>query len=141
MLALLSFVTPQLSQMDERVHDDPFAHAGGEIRVDHTDNRLVRESGVGEEMIDASAKREDHPKVAKILERATRMAPTQHIAHRSPVERLIKRHDLMRRQQRFHTLSPRLRVPSGNCDEYAHGVPTMRSITGSLGESGASSRR
>ena len=139
-LALLAFVAAQLAQMDERMHDDPFAHPVGEIGIDHPHDRLIGQSGIGEEMIDAGAERDNHPKVGKILERARGMAPTERIADRGAIERLIKRHDLLRGQQRFQARSPGLRVPSGNGDEHAHcGVPTMRSITGSPDEIGASS--
>jgi len=46
--ALLTLVAAQLAQMDERMHDDPFAHAVGEIGIDHAHDRLIWESGIGE---------------------------------------------------------------------------------------------
>ena len=111
-LALLAFVAAQLAQVDERMHDNPLAHAVGEIGIDHAHDRLIWKSGIGEEMIDAGPERENHSKVGKVFERARRMAPTQRIADGLPVERLVQHHDLMGRQQRFHARSPGLRVPA-----------------------------
>ena len=113
-LALLAFVAAQLAQMDERMHDDPFAHAVGEIGIDDAHDRLIGKSGIGEEVIDARAERENRPKVGKVLERARRMAPGQRIADRVAIERLVEHHDLMRRQQRLHPRPPGLRVPAGD---------------------------
>ncbi len=58
-LALLALVAAQLAQVNERVHDHPLAHPVGEIGIDHPHDRLVGQSGIGEEMIDAGAERED----------------------------------------------------------------------------------
>ena len=62
------------------MHDNPLAHAVGEIGIDHAHDRPIRESGIGEEMIDAGAERENHSKIGKVFERARRMAPTERIA-------------------------------------------------------------
>ena len=110
--ALLTLVSAQLSQMDERMHDDPFAHTGGEIGVDHACDRLIREGRIGEEMIHAGAERENHAKIGKVFERAWRMAPTQRVADGFPVERLAQHHDLMGRQQRFHSRPPGVGIPA-----------------------------
>src|ERR1700734_3072794 len=85
--ALLALVAAQLAQVDERVHDHPLAHAVGEIGVDHAHDRLIGESGIGEEMIHAGPKRENHSKVGKVFERARGMAPTQRIVDGLPVDR------------------------------------------------------
>src|ERR1700735_5318571 len=128
--------------MGKRMHDHPLAHAGGEIGIDHPDDWLIGQSGIGEEMVHAGAKRHDRPKIGKVLERARGVAPAERIADGGTIERLVERRDLMGRQQYFHPSPPGLWIPSRDGDEYAHeGVPTMRSTTGSPGESGASSRR
>src|SRR5262249_6808298 len=103
---------------------------------------LIGQSRVGEEMIDAGAERKDRLELLQVFERARRMAPAQRIADGVTVERLVEHYDLMGRQQRFHPPPPGLGIPAGDSAKYAHGgVASMRSITGSTGESGASSRR
>ena len=62
----LAFVAAQLAQMDERMHDHPFAHPVGEIGIDHAHDRLVGQGRIGKQMIDAGAEREDRLKVGKV---------------------------------------------------------------------------
>ena len=92
---------------------------------------FVGQGGIGEEMIDAGAEREDRLKVGKILERARRMAPAQRVADARAVERLVQRRDGVGRQQRCEPPPPGRRVPAGYGEQKAHGPPAMRSITGS----------
>ena len=64
--ALLALVAAQLAQVRERVHDHPLAHPRGEIGIDHPHDRPVGQSGIGEQMIDAGAEREDRLEVGQV---------------------------------------------------------------------------
>ena len=141
-LALLALVAAQLAQMRERVHDDPFAHAVGEIGIDHAHDRLLGQRGVGEEMIDAGAEREDRLKVRKALR--ARPADGASSARSGPRVRSNGSSSVATAwdgMQRYEPPPPRRRIPAGHGDEKAHADPAMRSITGSASESGVSARR
>ena len=128
--------------MDERVHDDPFAHPVAEVRVDYPHDRRVGQGGVGEQMIDARAKREDRLKVRQVRERAWRMAPGERVPDLGAVERLAERRDRMRRQQRVELLAPGHRLPARDGDKNAHSrASPIRSIAGSAGAGRASAMR
>ena len=98
-LALLALVAAQLAQMRERVHDHPFAHPLGEIGIDHAHDWAIGQGGIGEEMIDAGAEREDRLEVGKVSERARRMAPGERVTDGRAIERLAERRDLVRGQR------------------------------------------
>ncbi len=132
-LALLALVAAQLAQVRERMHDHPFAHAVGEIGIDHADDRAIRQGGIGEKMIDARAEREDRFEVRKASKRARRMAPGKRITDRGAVERLVQRHDAVRGQKRREPLAPGRQVPAGHGEKNAHWEAVL-SLSASAGD-------
>ena len=69
-LVLLPVVHALLAQVDQRMQDDPFAHAVAQVGIDRADDRRFGQKGIAEEMVDAGAEREDRREIGQIRERA-----------------------------------------------------------------------
>ena len=85
-LGLLSVVELLLTQMEQRMQNDPFAHPIGEIVVDETNDRRFGQQGIAEHMIDAGAERKDRFEMRQIRERSGVMAPGERVSDRAAID-------------------------------------------------------
>jgi hypothetical protein len=76
------------------MQDDVFAHAVGEVRIDHAHDRRLRQAVVAHQVVDPGAERKDGREVRQAGEAARRMLPRDGVMHVAPIEWLAKGDDL-----------------------------------------------
>ncbi len=128
MRALLRVVAALLAQVHQAVQDDIFAHAVGEVVVDDTRDRHVRQVGIAHQVVDAGAEGEDRLQVRQAAKGAGRVLPGHGIGNRRGVVGIAEAHDAPAGQQPLQPLDPGIDVPAREGDENGHATRSaMRS--------------
>jgi hypothetical protein len=107
-------------------------HPHGEIGIDDSHHRHVGQLGIGEEIVGASAEREDRLEIGKSREQSGRRLPYTGIADAGGIaDRIRPDSNVVLRRERAKALLPSLRVPAHDREENA------RHCTVSAGSCGA----
>ena len=111
LLRLLRAIEHALAVMVEHPPDDIFGHVLGQIVGNHLDDRHVGQAGIGEDVVDTGADREDRAQVGQRLQEVRLLLPHHRIGDRRVRSAVrLQHHFAFRRQQ----LAPALRMKAGD---------------------------
>ena len=115
-LALLHIVKPLTPVVGEHVQHDVFGHAHGQIGIDDAHDGHIGQIGIGKNMIDAGAEREDHFEMRQAGEQRARGVPCAGIGDVGGVV-VRPQADVALRRERAQAIRPRLRIGAGDGEQ------------------------
>ena len=102
--------------MVEHPPDDIFGHVLGEVVGNHLDDRHVGPAGIGEDMVDAGADREDHAQVGQRGQQVRPLLPHHGVGDRRVACAVGLQHHLAFGREQ---LAPALRLEAGGGEQDA----------------------
>src|SRR5262245_47422465 len=114
-LALLRVVEPLAAVMQQHMQGDVLAHADGEVGIDDAHDRHIEQSGIRQNVIDAGAKRKDHPEPRELAEQTVRRLPNARVHDFGGIaEALGPNPEIACRGKRLEPSLPGFRIDSGD---------------------------